>query len=249
MKKLSTLISLCIVTAGFAQPQTTYHQQLIWYCWFETITLSNRWYIQAEVQERHFINPFAPHQFLLRAHLHRTWEKTGWEASAGFCSFFHNPNLPDAAVKLTVPELRPHAEAACRHSFGRLSCEHRLRTEARFFHHVNAAGNALAEDYYFSAFRFRYRLQFTYPLFRINNSHEVKLKLSNEYHLQAGGETGEPDFDQNRLYGGLSMAVTPSLTIDAGYMHWYQHRQPDVIFNRDIIRFTVFHRINAGRKS
>jgi Protein of unknown function (DUF2490) len=249
VKKISLFIALFLSTVVIAQQTATYNQQLIWYGWFETLHLNNRWYMQAEMQERHFIQPLAQHQFLVRAHLHWVWEKTGWEVSAGFCSFFHNPNRPQAAVKLTVPELRPHTEAAYRHNFGQLSCEHRLRAEARFFHNVNAAGNDLAEGYDFSAFRFRYRLQFTFPLYSIKNSAAIKLKISNEYHLQTAGEIGKPAFDQNRFYAGLSVVCTPSFTIDAGYMFWYQHRQPATVFNRNIIRLTVFHRINTAKVS
>jgi hypothetical protein len=51
-------------------------------------------------------------------------------------------------------------------------------------------------------------------------------------------------FDQNRIYAALSIDLLPSLTFDAGYMNWFQQRPSGSFFNRHIIRFTVFQKIN-----
>lgn len=230
-----------------AQQQTVYKQQLIWYGWFETLQLNERWQIQTEIQERHFVNPLAQHQFLVRAHVHRLLGAKGWEASAGFCTFFHNPNRPGTSPPLTIPELRPHAELAYRHQHGKAVFDHRFRTEARFFHHTNQSADALEDGFGFSAFRFRYRIQLLYPLYE--KRYTFKLKLSNEYLLQAGGETGKPAFDQNRIYAGLTMQFTPQLSFDLGYMYWYQHRAPASVYSRHILRFTVFHRMKWGKSA
>ena len=138
----------------YGQKSTT-NQNLIWYGLFTTIKINKNWYFQNEFQERHYINPTAQHQFLIRSHLHRLLGNSGWETSAGICLFLQNPNDPNATVTLTVPELRPHAEFAYKQKLDKVNIDHKYRAEARFFHSTNQARTELEDDFEFGNFRFR----------------------------------------------------------------------------------------------
>jgi len=241
MKRLILLFFAIIPLLAFSQKKIE-HQSLIWYGYFQKIELNEKWYIESEVQERHFINPFAQHQLLLRSHLHRSLGG-GWEVSTGGCLFFQNPNDPNAISKLTVPELRPHVEFAYNQKLKYFDLDYRYRTEFRFHHNTNVDRTFLEDGYEFSNIRFRCRVQATVPIYKKN----LKIKTSNELHINAGNKITKNVFDQNRLYVGLSYTSSPSLTTDIGYMNWFQQRSDGNYFSRDILRFTIYHKINKNK--
>jgi len=246
LRKIAIILPLFIALNLSAQKTAT-KQNLVWYAYFITLKFNSKWYLQTELQERHFINPLAQHQYLVRTHLHRQLGKSGWETAAGFCVFMQNPNNPEAAVKLTVPELRPHIEFSYKQKLKHLNIDHRYKVEARFFHNINSTATELEEGYQFGNFRFRYRLQATVPVWKIDDSRALKIKVGDEIHINAGKKIVKNVFDQNRVYAGLSIDILPTLTFDAGYLNWYQQRPSGDFFNRHIIRFAVNHTINLQK--
>ena len=247
-KWIVVFISILLTNALCTQKKVI-NQDLIWYGVFTTVNINEKWYFQNELQERHYINPTAQHQFLIRSHIHRSLGSTGWETSLGMCLFLQNPNDPKATVKLTVPELRPHVEFGYKQKLKRVSFDHRFRAEARFFHNTNASRSELDDGFAFGNFRFRYKFQATIPLVKIADNRYLKLKLSDELHLNAGRNILMNVFDQNRLYGGIGFDLTRDVFVEAGYLNWFQQRPNSEFFNRDILRFTVFHKVNLKKKS
>jgi len=189
------------------------------------VRLSPKWFWESEVQERHYINPVAQHQLVFRSHLHRELP-AGWEVSGGMCLFLQSPHNPRAAVKLMVPELRPHVELAYRQRLKRINIDQRYRMEARFFHQTNAARTELEDGYAFNNFRFRWRIQGAVPLWKIDNKRSLRVRVSNELHVNLGRKIQINVFDQNRIYGGFSVDFLPNLSFDVGYMNWFQQK-PD----------------------
>jgi hypothetical protein len=237
MKRLILLFFAIIPLLAFSQKNIE-NQSLVWYGYFQKIELNKKWYIETEVQERHFINPTVQHQLLIRPHLHRILGN-GWEVSTGGCLFLQNPNDPKAVNKLTVPELRPHVEFTYNQKLKYFDLDYRYRTELRFYRNTDADRTFLEDGYEFSNIRFRYRVQATVPIYKKN----LKIKTSNELHINAGNKITKNVFEQNRLYVGLSYTSSPSLTTDIGYMNWFQQRSDGNYFSRDILRFTVYHKI------
>jgi len=232
---------LCLSTnISFGQKNIT-NQNLIWYGLFTTININEKWYFQNEIQERHYVNPTSQHQFLLRNHLHRRFGKSGWETSLGMCFFLQNPNDPKAANKLTVPELRPHIEFAYKQRLNKLIIDHGYRAEARFFHNTNTPRTELEEGFDFGNFRFRYKIQATMTLFESPKKKFFRLIISNEVHINAGNKILINTFDQNRIYGGISYNILQNLTCNIGYLNWFQQRPRGDFFNRNILRFAVYH--------
>jgi len=223
------------------------HQRLIWYGVFTTLNINEKWFVQSEVQERHFINPIAQHQFVVRSHIHRVFGNSGWESSVGMCLFLQNPNDPNSTITLTVPELRPHIEFGYNQKLAKVSFDQRFRAEARFFHETNSIYTELEDGFNFGNFRFRYKFQSTIPLIKISNQRYFKIKISNEIHINAGNKITKNVFDQNRIYAGISFDVLKNLAFDMGYLNWFQQRPNGDFYNRDIVRFTVFHKVDLHK--
>ncbi len=125
-----------------------------------------------------------------------------------------------------VPELRPHVELAYRQRLKRINIDQRYRMEARFFHQTNAARTELEDGYAFNNFRFRWRIQGAVPLWKIDNKRSLRVRVSNELHVNLGRKIQINVFDQNRIYGGFSVDFLPNLSFDVGYMNWFQQK-PD----------------------
>ncbi|MEP0710507.1 DUF2490 domain-containing protein [Algoriphagus sp.] len=225
----------------FAQKDVT-HQQLIWYGYFLTVPIDENWSVVAEIQERHFVHPFAQHQWSLRSHLHRKLGESGWEASAGFALFFQSANNPRSELGLVEPELRGHLEMAYKQKLGKLTFDHRYRAEARYFHNLNLLKTELTDGYFFGSFRFRYRIMASYPIWQRKQNQVLKVIAGDELMVQSG-EKVDYVFDQNRLIAGFNYAFSPNLNVEVTYQKWINQRQTGGYFNRDILRITANHRL------
>ncbi len=241
-KLLMVLIILLIRLELNAQKSIT-TQSLIWYGYFQTIQFSSNYYWQSEIQERHFINPIEQHQLMIRGHLHKLLGNSGWETSAGMCIFLQSPNDPISPNRLITPELRPHIEFANKQKLNHISLDHRYRMEGRFFHNTNMDKTELEEGFGFGNYRFRYRLQATIPILKIDSKRSLRLKVSDEIHINLGSKIIKNVFEQNRIYGGISIDLLSNLALDLGYLNWFQQRSSGDFYNRNIFRITVFHKI------
>ncbi len=248
MKKVLSIALLTMAANYIYGQKNITNQDLIWYGLFTTFEINKKWYFQNEFQERHYVAPTTQHQFLIRTHLHRLLGTSGWETSLGMCLFLQNPNDPNATSKLTVPELRPHLEFAYKQKLAQVTIDHRYRAEARFFHNTNTTRTELEDGFDFGNFRLRYRLQATIPLYKIAEKRFLKLKVSDEIHLNAGNKISRNVFEQNRIYAGIGYDIIQNLSFEVGYLNWFQQRPNGDFYNRDILRFTVAHKINLQKK-
>lgn len=232
--------------AGYAQsPQKEVtRQQLAWFSYALTLKLHPKWSLTSEIHERRFLNPGRQHQFVLRSQARYALGEN-WEAAAGFTYFLQSPHDPSATQRLVVPELRPHIQFNYSQAIGRAGITHRYRTEMRFFR--NTSSGELAAGYHHN-FRFRYRLGLEYRLANLQER-PLKLKLSNELHVNAGRNITYNRFDQNRIYTGLSYALMPNLEVEAGYLNWYQQRASGhQFYNRHIVQLAVSHKLDLTGK-
>ena len=130
----------------------------------------------------------------------------------------------------------------------KVTFDHRYRLEARFFHNINEQRTELDDGYEFGTYRFRYRLQATIPLYKVADQRYLKLKISDEIHLNAGSKITINVFEQNRAYAGINFDILKNLSFEVGYLNWFQQRPNGDFYNRDILRFTVFHKIKLNKK-
>jgi hypothetical protein len=213
------------------------HQSQVWYGYFLTIPMNSNWYVQGEVHTRHFIDPFVHHQNAFRAHLHRTFGGN-WDLSAGAALFLNTPNDSRAAVRLAVPEYRPHLDIAYRQKWRKVRIDHRFRSEMRFNRETNASRTELTDAVNFSNYRLRYRIQALFPLIK-----QIQGKVNTEILLNAEQENPANTLDQHRMFAGLSIPVRSNLTLDLGYLHAFQQRPNLNYYDRSILSLMLYHRI------
>ncbi|HRP30567.1 MAG TPA: DUF2490 domain-containing protein [Agriterribacter sp.] len=249
MRRITCVVLLIATTNAIYGQGNTIRQHLVWYGLFSTLPLNEKWYLQNEFQERHFVDPVVQHQLLTGSHIHRVLGKSGWETSLGISLSLQSPNEPNVSERLTVPELRPHIEFANKHKWGKVTIDHRYRAEARFFHKTNTTGTALEDGLGFGSFRFRYRLQATIPLYQFRENRYWKFKVSDEIHLNAANRISKNVFEQNRIYGGLGYDIFQNLSVEVGCLNLYQQRPTGDFFNRNILRLTAFHKMSINKKN
>ncbi|MCG2612355.1 DUF2490 domain-containing protein [Flavobacterium sp. SM15] len=228
-----------------AQKKVT-HQQLVWYGYYNSLTFNENWSLKSEIQERQFINPTAQHQLVFRTNLERKLVEN-WNTSAGITLFLQSPNDPNSESNLMVPELRPDLGFNNKQKLSFLTISHRYKAEARFFHDVE--NNELVGGYRFSNIRLRYQLGLDFPVWKQDGQEKLIFKAKDEVMFNLGSKIVKNTFDQNRVYLALNYVLSPSLAVEAGYMNWFQQQKSGVDFyNRDIIRFSVFHNLNLKKK-
>jgi len=249
LKYFHSALLFMAVAATFAQEQKQItNQNLIWYGYFNTLHFTDKYFLTTEIQERHFIQPTAQSQIVFRTHLHRNLN-SGWDFAGGFCLFLQGTNDPTKSA-ITVPELRPHIEFNYKQKLDKISFDHRYKIEARFFHETNEDRTELEDGFGFGNFRFRYRFQSTIPIFKYGKSKSLKakIKLSDEIHINAGHSILLNAFDQNRIYAGVNFDLAKNLTLEIGYLNWFQKRTTDLdYYNRNILRFTISHNIKLKK--
>lgn len=223
------------------------HQQLIWYGYYNIVKFNENWSLLSEIQERQFYNPTAQHQLVFRSNLERKLV-ANWSASGGLTLFLQNPNNPESENNLTVPELRPDIGFNSKQKLDFLTITHRYKAEARFFHDVE--NNRLSGGFRFSNFRLRYQLGFDFPLWKKEEKEKIILKVKDEVMFNVGKKVVKNTFDQNRIYIALNYKINPSFAVEMGYMNWFQQQKTGVDFyNRDILRFSLFHTIDLKKKN
>lgn len=240
------LIFLSISNFSFAQKKVE-HQQLIWYGYYNMLKFNENWLLLNEIQERQFYNPTAQHQLVFRSNLERKLIGD-WNASVGMTLFLQNPNNPEAESNLTVPELRPDIGFNNKQKLGFLTIRHRYKAEARFFHDVE--NDELVGGFRFSHFRLRYQLGLDFPLWKKEDKEKLNLKIKDEIMFNAGKKNVKNTFDQNRIYLALNYKLNDSYGVEMGYMNWFQQQKTGTDFyNRDILRFSLFHTIDLKKKN
>jgi hypothetical protein len=221
-----------------AQSSVT-QQSLYWLGYFATVDLDRRWYTVGEFQERRWTDPVRVHQRVWRAHLHRRVSNSV-TLGAGFTYFRQGVQSPEAGPLPLVNELRPHVQVDVRQPLtAQLALSHRGRLEYRA---TPRTENGLVTDGYESAGRVRYRLAADWRLRSRPGSTPV-VRMSDELHLMFGDRPASRLFDQNRLSGGVTLPLAPSLSVELSYIWWYQKRRNGGIFDRDIWRAVFHHRV------
>ncbi|MEN9297025.1 MAG: hypothetical protein RJA42_1294 [Bacteroidota bacterium] len=213
------------------------HQSQVWYGYYLTIPMNANWYVQGEVHTRHFIDPFVHHQNAFRAHVHRTIGEN-WDISAGGALFLNTPNDSRAAVRLAIPEYRPHLDIAYRHKWSAIRVDHRFRSEMRFNRETNVSRTELTDGVNFSNYRLRYRIQALFPFFK-----QIQGKVNTEILLNTGQENPANTLDQHRMFAGLSIPIRSNLTLDVGYLHAFVQRSNLNYYDRSILSLMLYHRL------
>lgn len=148
----------------------------------------------------------------------------------------------------TQPELRPHGEFNLKSSLGSVAIENRWRGELRFFQNTNLPMTELEKGYHYSAARLRYRIQTIFSLAKFAETKILRLKLANEVMAMAGGKMDKITFDQNRLSADLSIEISSKISLDLGYVNWYQGKSSGGFLEQHIMRSVLKHQLSSSKR-
>jgi len=236
---------ICLI--GFLSPilsaqniKKTDQQTLTWIRYYNIFPLSEKWAIHSEFDNRSFVNPIHENLFVIRSQARYRASKI-MDFGGGFAYFNVNTQNPNVDPDYSVPEYRAQQDLTFINDIAKITFHNRFQIEERFIQKTDK--NELLNEFSF-AYRFRYRLQSTFTIWE-KEQRSIKGTISDEVMLNYGKDNRKNTFDQNRLYIALRYHFTPNLGLELGYLKNFQRRSSGIDFyDRDIIRFTVYHRIN-----
>jgi hypothetical protein len=236
LKNTLLLFFLLVSELIYGQGNTT-HQSLYWIRYYNQTQLNSKYTLHFEVDERRLINPDLQFQLFSHLHLHRRFSKSV-DVAAGFTyattNSSKNPNL-------AVPELRPFQEINFSQPISKkIQLQFRYRFEQRFIHNNNKLE---LQDGYNFFFRHRFRLQASMTVKKFENGKTIIAKISDEVMFNQGANA-PTNFDQNRIYVGFELQFNKKWACELGYLNLYQSASGNDYFARDIMRWTVFHRLS-----
>ncbi|MBB4804501.1 hypothetical protein HNP37_004593 [Flavobacterium nitrogenifigens] len=232
-----TFVCQCIT----GQNQKNIDQQtLTWIRYYNIFPLSEKWAIHSEFDNRSFVNPIHENLFVIRSQARYRANKI-MDFGAGFAYFNVNTQSEKIDPDFSVPEYRAQQDLTFINDIAKITFHNRFQVEERFIQKADKTG--LLNEFSF-AFRFRYRLQAMFTIWE-KEKRSIKGTISDEILFNQGKDNRNNTFDQNRIYFALRYHFNPNIGLELGYLKNFQRRASGVDFyDRDIIRFTIYHRIN-----
>lgn len=247
MKIIRIFCLLLVCFASKAQTEKNVdHQNLLWTRYYNQLTINNKWSLHTEFDNRIFTytNPTKENLYVLRLQ-GRYKINTNIELGGGFAYFSVTTQDPEVSFDFRIPEYRGQQDITLKQDFGNFTLNQRFQIEERFFHNANKEGLLSGTTYFW---RFRYRLQGEYSCWKKENQY-LKAIVHDELMINGGKNIVKNTFDQNRIYAALQYGVNKNIALELGYLKSFQQRASGVdYFDRDIIRFSFFHKINLYKK-
>lgn len=245
MKFIHTLFLFLACSFLFAQTEKNIDKQsILWTRYYNQLSINKKWSVYSEFDNRIFINPVEQNLYEFRVQ-GRYKINNNIEVGAGFAYFSVATQDPEINTGFNVPEYRGQQDIIWKQDIGKITLLQRFQVEERFFY--NASKVELLPGTTFN-WRFRYRLQGEYSCWKKENRY-LKAIVYDELMINAGGNVVKNTFDQNRIYAALQYGVNKNIALELGYLKSFQQRASGVdYFDRDIIRFTFFHKINLQKK-
>jgi len=242
MKKQFFLILIIIIKTSFLAAQTEKnidHQGLIWIRYVNQLSLNDKLSIQTELDNRIFINPIEQSQFVFRTQ--GRYKINGQvEFGSGFAYFNVATRDPNVEPGFNVPEYRGQQDVTLKQKFGKINLNHRYQIEERFIHNYDKLGLQDGTTFFL---RYRYRIQADADVWKTKEQY-LKAIVYDEIMINGGNKIVKNTFDQNRVYVALQYGFSASLALELGYLNSFQQRTNGVdYFDRNIIRFSVFHKL------
>lgn len=213
MKKILIALLLFSVTLSAQQPGE--EETGIWFMYFGTNKVAERWSIHTETQFRYFETTDNFNQLLLRtgANYHINPNAI---ATLGYGYIETDGTFEDFAGEENSKENRIFQQFILKNKVWEFNFEHRYRLEQRFIDFGDRTD---------TQHRARYRIQMTLPLtdtFFLNFYDELFINLQDDL------------FGQNRLYGAVGVHITENSSVQLG---WLRNQFSNAVFNRFQIAF------------
>ncbi|AOW09369.1 DUF2490 domain-containing protein [Flavobacterium gilvum] len=245
MKIIRTFCLFLVCFVSKAQTEKNIdHQSLLWTRYNNQLVLNKKWSINSEFDNRVFINPFEENLFLVRM-VGRYKINKDVDFGAGVAYFSVATQVPEITNDFRTPEYRGQQDITWKHEYGNFTMNQRLQVEERFIHNSDKEGLLPGTTF---TWRFRYRLQGEYSCWKKENQY-LKAVVYDELMINAGESIVHNTFDQNRIYAALQYGINKNIALELGYLNSFQQRPSGVdYFERDVIRFTLFHKIKLKEK-
>jgi hypothetical protein len=247
---MKTIRIICLLLVCFASKAQTKknvdHQSLLWTRYYNQLTLNNKWSLHTEFDNRIFTNtnPIKENLHVLRLQ-GRYKINANIELGGGFAYFAVTTQDPEVSFDFRIPEYRGQQDITWKQDFGNYTLNQRFQIEERYIRNANKEGLLSGTTYFW---RFRYRLQGEYSCWKKENQY-LKAIVHDELMINSGKNVVKNTFDQNRIYAALQYGVNKNIALELGYLKSFQQRASGVdYYDRDNIRFTVFHKINLYKK-
>jgi hypothetical protein len=241
LKKLIIVLSL-FVKSELSVAQLIDRQDLFWGRFMVQSNFNTKWFLINEIDNRRFFPDGIQHHTIQHNHLHYKI-KPNMDIAWGQTFSWQSPQFPETENRLVVPEIRPFQEFNVSSPITKnIIFSSRIRIDERFIRKND--GENLLPGYNFNM---RYRLRLQYQFF-VGSKKRDNIKLINELMVNSGKDVNF--FDQNRMYAGFEKVFNSRISVEAGYLRWFQQKQKfDTYFQRDILRFTLFAKLDILKKT
>lgn len=245
MKTIPIIFFLLISAFTQAQSQKNIdNQSILWTRYYNQLLLNEKWALHSEFDNRIFTNPIKQNLYVIRVQ-GRYKINNNLETGIGVVYFSVATQEPEFNNTFNIPEYRGQQDITWKQKIGKVTLNQRFQLEERF---IGRSDNlALLRGTTFS-WRFRYRLQGEYTFWK-KEKQLLKAVVSDEIMFNFGKQIIKNTFDQNRIYAAIHYGLNTNLAIELGYLNSFQRRANGIdYFNRDIIRFSIFHKIKLYKK-
>lgn len=220
------------------------HQSLLWARYYNLLTINEKWSVHSEFDNRIFINPVEENLYEFRVQ-GRYKINENIEVGAGFAYFSTATQTPEITFNFRIPEYRGQQDIIWKQDFNQFALFQRFQVEERFFHNSNNEGLLSGTTFFW---RFRYKIQGEYNFWK-KEAQYLKAIVNDELMINGGENVVKNTFDQNRIYAAFQYGINKNIALELGYLNSFQQRVSGAdYFDRDIIRFTFYHKINLQNK-
>ena len=246
MKKFRVILFLLLSILCQAQTKEKNidHQSILWTRYYNQLLLTEKWSLHSEFDNRVFLKPVQENLYVVRIQ-GRYKINDHLETGAGFAYFSVDTQVPDFNSDFNTPEFRGQQDLTWKSNVNKVTLIQRFQLEERFIRNTSKEELLSGTTFFW---RFRYRLQGDYTFWK-KEKQLLKAVVSDEIMFNFGEKIIKNTFDQNRIYAAIHYGLNSNLALELGYLNSLQRRVNGIdYFNRDIIRFSIFHKIKISKK-
>jgi hypothetical protein len=220
------------------------HQNILWTRYYNQLLLTEKWSLHSEFDNRVFLKPVQENLYVVR--IQGRYKINDYlETGAGFAYFSVDTQVPEINPDYNTPEYRGQQDLTWKSNVNKVTLTQRFQVEERFIHNADNVELIPGTTFFW---RFRYRLQGDYTFWK-KEKQLLKAVVSDEIMFNFGKKIIKNTFDQNRIYAAIHYGLNGNLAFELGYLNSFQRRSNGIdYFNRDIIRFSIFHKIKISKK-
>jgi hypothetical protein len=233
MKAKILFVLMIIAGISRAQKESGRSYNMFWLGYYSYVQLNEKWYINSDIQHRTRDGFETQSQSLIRtAAAYKINDLFTLSAGAAHFRYYIKNDL-------TRGEWRPWQEISGVIRHGKIKVTNKLRTEERFNQVV--VNGEVTNDYQFN-WRFRYRVDVDFPLFK-QNDRAHSLSVGNEFMINAGKSIINP-FDQNRSSVAFNYQLSKNVRLQFQYIFIVQYvASRNAYDDISVFRFNIHHTI------